>query len=139
MSSYLSIYAVPKRKSEDEEKKHILLTSYSRSSEMYSYFNETIHPAYIGMEGESQYTTITKSDVATVIQNFDRDIKKSEMRLTEYEKYAKDNPDYIEDILDLKEYIQGLQYWRDKASFIEDMIDDVEYIGEVEEICCNID
>ena len=59
MSSYLSVYIVPKRKSEEEEKKHILILSYSRSSDIYRYFDENIHPAFIDIE-DTRYTILDK-------------------------------------------------------------------------------
>ena len=42
--------------------------------------------------------------------------------------------------MELKEYIEDLQYWKDKTSFIQDLIDDIGYHGNgIEEVCCNID
>lgn len=139
MSSYLSIYIVPKRKSKEEKKQHIVLATYSRSTDIYSYFDENIHPAFIGSNEETPYTTLTKENVGEVLQDFGNDISKSKTRLTEYEKYAKDNPEYIDDIISLKEYIQDLQYWKDKISFIMDILDDMDCYEEIEEVCCNID
>lgn len=57
----------------------------------------------------------------------------------EYEKYARDNPDYIQEIIELKQYISDLQYTQGKVTFIEDMIDDIDFYEEIEEVCCNID
>lgn len=136
MSSYLSFFIVPKRKNEKEEKKHIIIASYSRSTELYQYFDENVHPTYSGSEQE--YTILNKESVASVLADFDSDINKSRTRLNEYEKHVKDNPEYIDDIISMKEYIQDLEYWRNKASFIQDMIDDMSCYEEIEEICCNI-
>ena len=122
MSSYLSIYIVPKRKSDKEEKKHIIVAAFSRNSEIYQYFNENIHPAYNGNK-EHPYTIITSS----------------KDRLMEYEKYAKDNPDYIQEIIELKQYISDLQYTQGEVCFIEEMVDGIDFYDEIEEVCCNID
>ena len=138
MSSYLSIYIVPKRKSEEEEKKHILVAAFSRNSEIYQYFNENIHPAYNGNQ-EHPYTTITKDRIQDVITDLSRDISSSKDRLMEYEKYAKDNPDYIQEIIELKQYISDLQYTQGEVCFIEEMVDDIDFYEELEEVCCNID
>lgn len=138
MSSYLSIYIVPKRKSKEEEKKHILLSSYSRNTDLYQYFNENIHPVFIGNSEKTPYTTLTMKDIQDVIKDMSQDILKSQNVLTEYEKYAPHNPEYIQDILETKEHISNLQYWKDKISFIEDMIDNIPYYEEIEEVCCNI-
>lgn len=139
MSSYLTIYIVPKRKSEKEEKKYIPLTSYSRNSEIYQYFYENIHPAYIGNEEPVSYTVLTSENIATVLTDFVDSISKTQTRLTEYEKYASGNPEYIDEIIELKEYIKNLQYWKDKTSFVYDIINDINIFSEIEEVCCNID
>ncbi len=138
MSSYLSIYIVPKRKSDKEEKKHIIVAAFSRNSEIYQYFNENIHPAYNGNK-EHPYTTITKDKIQDVITDLSRDISNSKDRLMEYEKYAKDNPDYIQEIIKLKQYISDLQYVQGEVCFIEEMIDSIDFYEEIEEVCCNID
>jgi len=136
MSSYLSFFIVPKRKSGKEKKKHIILASYSRNTEIYQYFDENVHPTYCGSDRE--YTTLTSESVASVLSDFEEDISKSKTRLNEYEKYVKDNPEYIDDIISMKEYISDLEYWKAKASFLADMLSDMDCYEEIEEICCNI-
>lgn len=139
MSSYLSFYVVPKRKSKEEEKQYIILTAYSRNCDMYQYFNENLNIAYAGNK-EDEYTTLTAEDVNLVINDFKKDIDNSFKRLVEYEKYAANNPEYIDEIVELKKYIEELQYWKDKISFIADMISDTGfYSSGIEEVCCNID
>lgn len=137
MSSYLSFYIVPKRKSDSEEKQHIILTSFSRNSDIYQYFWENINPAYCG--NEEKYTTLTKENVRRVIDDFEKDIDSYQKRLIEYEKYAGTQPDYIEEIINLKEEIENLIYWKNKTSFIQDIIEDISIYDKIEEICCNID
>lgn len=139
MSSYLSFYVVPKRKSEAEPKDYRIVVSYSRSCEIYQRFSEEMFIAYAG--NEDKYTTLDLDSVTRVIKSFNDDIKKAQNRLTEYEKYASTNPDYISEIIDMKEYIEELQYWRDKTSFIQDMVEELSYNYEsgIEEICCNVD
>lgn len=142
MSSYLSIYIVPKKKSDKEEKRHILISSYSRNTEIYQRFSENINPVFIGMEsskGEIPYTTIGKEGISAIMRDFDSDINSAKSHLIEYEKYALNNPKYIQEIISTKDYISDLQYWRDKTSFIEDMVNDVGFNDAIEEVCCNID
>ncbi len=138
MSSYLSIYIVPKRKSEEEEKKHILVAAFSRNSEIYQYFSENINPVYIGNK-EHSYTTITKDKIEDVITDLSRDISSSKNVLVEYEKYAKDNPNFIQDIIELKQHISDLQYTQGEVCFIEEMVDSIDFYEKIEEVCCNID
>ena len=136
MSSYLQFFIVPKRKSDKELKKHIILATYCRSSEIYQYLDENIHPAWAG--NEEKYTTLTLENLALVFKDFDNDINKAKVRLTEYEKYASKNPDYIQEIIETKEYIQDLEAWKNKLTFIEDILDDITCYEEIEEVCCNI-
>jgi len=137
MSSYLSFFIVPKRKDlQKEPKKHIITASYSRSTEIYQYFDENIHPVWAG--NEEKYTTLTLENLALVFKDFDNDINKAKARLTEYEKYASNNPDYIQEIIETKEYISDLEAWKNKLTFIEDILDDMSCYDEIEEICCNI-
>lgn len=138
MSSYLSIYIVPKRKSEEEEKKHIIVATFSRNTELYQYFDENINPAYIGSK-EHPYTTITRKSISDVIADLDKDIDSSKDRLVEYEKYAKDNPNFIQNIIELKQHISDLQYTQGEVCFIEEMVDSIDFYEEIEEVCCNID
>ena len=136
MSSYLSFFIVPKRKSDKEPKKHIILAAYSKNSDIYQYFDESIHPVWSG--NEEKYTTLTSEDINYVLKDLSKDIDRLQKRLTEYEKYAKDNPEYIDDILALKESIQDLSYWKSKVSFLADILDDIPCYQEIEEICCNL-
>lgn len=138
MSSYLSFYIVPKRKSDKEEKKHIIIASYSRSSEIYQRFYENLGVAYIA--DEQKYTTLSKEDIYRVKSDLKEDIEKTVKRYTEFERYAKDNPDYINEIIELKEYAEDLEYWKAKISFLQDIVEEAGmYSSGIEEVCCNID
>lgn len=136
MSSYLSFFIVPKRKSEKEEKQHIILTTFCRSSDVYQYFDENIHPVWAG--NRTEYTTITSTEVNEVLKDLEGDITKAKGRLTEYEKYASKNPEYIDEIISTKEYLQDLEYTKAKISFIEDILDDMDCYDKIEELCCHI-
>lgn len=137
MSSYLSIYIVPKRKTKEEPKKYITLVSYSRNTDIYQYFSDVISPVYAG--NEAKYTSLTNASISMVLYSFKEEIDSSKKRLVEYEKYAINNSDYINEIIELKEYIENLQYWKDKTSFIQDLIQEIDFDSEIEEVCCNID
>ena len=137
MSSYLSFFIVPRRKDlQKEPKKHIIIASYCRSTEIYQYFDENIHPVWAG--NEEEYTTLDLEQIGSVIHEFEKDISKAKDRLNEYEKHVKDNPEFIDEIISTKEYIQDLEYWKNKTTFIEDMLDDMSCYEEIEEICCHI-
>ena len=137
MSSYLSVYIVPKRKSEKEEKKHILILSYSRSSDIYQYFDENIHPAFVGVE-DTRYTPLNKENLGVVLSDIGKDIDRAKSRLELYEKYASSNAEYIEEIMSQKEYLEDLEYCKTQISVIEDIVDNAEFYDDIEEVSCNI-
>lgn len=135
MSCYLNIYITPKRKSETEEKKHLILLSYSRSSDVYEYFDHNLDIPRTGKE--EKYLVLNKESVELVITDFKEDIKKAETRLTEYEKHVKDNSELIEDIISMKEYIEDLKFDLHTTYFILDLIINNDIYEEFEEISCN--
>lgn len=139
MSSYLTFYAVPKRENKEEPKKRLVLTAYSRSSDVYQYFHENLHVAYAADDTENSYTTLTSSDISTVLEDIRRDIQRAKDRLVEYEKYASTNAEYINDIIDTKKLVSELQYVEGKIAFLEDMVEDISAgCSSFEELCCNI-
>lgn len=135
MSSYLSFYIVPRRKSDKEPKRHILISSYSRNSDIYKAFEENISIVWSG-DG-NKYTTLTQDNVNLVQNDLANDISKTKDRLVEYEKYASSNPEYIQEIIETKEYLSDLQYTQAKISFIADMLEDMNFYDNIEEICCH--
>lgn len=137
MSSYLNIYLVPKRKDKKEKKQYLLLTSYSKSCDIYQAFYENINPVFTG--NESKYTTLTDVNIQEVIVDLNEAIKSYKERLELYNKYAKDNPDYIEEIIGTKELLQDYQSTYNIASSIKDIIEDtLNDYNDFEEVCCNI-
>lgn len=138
MSSYLTFYAVPRRKSKDEKKQYIELISYSRSNDIYQLFNDNLQIVWAG--NEEKYTSINKSDIDLLYSELNKDIDSATERVELYEKYAHDNRDYIEDIIETRHYIKDLQETKSKLSFLCDIITDAEMLdySGVEEICCNI-
>mgnify|MGYP004483705271 CR=1 FL=1 len=138
MSSYLSFYIVPKRKSSEEPKKHILLLAFSRSSYIYQYFNDNVRITWIGNNEETPYTTLTMEDIHRVLEDISSDMDSSKRRLVEFEKYAAKNSDYVNEIISLKEYISELQYVKHQTEFIALLLDGMEFYEEIEEVCCNI-
>lgn len=138
MSSYLSFYIVPKRKSSEEPKKHILLLAFSRSSYIYQYFNDNVRITWIGNNEETPYTTLTMEDIHRVLEDISSDMDSSKRRLVEFEKYAAKNSDYVNEIISLKEYISELQYAKHQTEFIELLLDGMKFYEEIEEVCCNI-
>lgn len=123
MSSYLTIYGVPKN-----EGKPIDIVSFSRSHCIYSAICDEVNVAWAG---ESEvYTNLNTSDLDGVIHSIEEDIKSSAERLTLYEKYAANNPDYIEEIILLKEYleeaVEKVRYEEVDSEQIYEVIDELD-------------
>lgn len=133
MSSYLNIYLVPKRKEEKEEKKYLLLMSYSRNSDIYQFFQENINPRYTG------YTSLSPDNMQLIIDDLENEIESSKERLELYDKYARDNPDYIQEILSTREILNDYRSTLDTVNAIKDIVENIEDgYSDFEEVCCNI-
>lgn len=140
MSSYLTFYLVPKVKDNEPERKPISLISYSRSSDVYQYFNDTLNVAYIGMGDEPQYSELTVSMVDEVLDDLRADISKIENRVTEYEKHAAGNTEIIDEIISQKEYADDLKWALNKIEFIRDIVmESTHSWNDYNKVLCNVD
>lgn len=131
MSSYLNIYGVPK------EGEPIKIVSFSRSHCVYSAFCDTMNIAWAG-EGKV-YTDLTTADVEQVIKDINSDLKNASSRLQAYEKYASQNPEYIQEIISLQEYIEELTATMHYCEMIGTIVmhSSLSFSG-FSKICCNI-
>lgn len=136
MSSYLTFYIVPK----EEGSKPISLLSYSRSNEIYQYVNDAINPAYAGLEGETQYTELTKDRISRVIEDLESDIRQARTRVSEYERHAAGNFKVIEEIISQKEYIKDLENALITVKFIEEIVEEADKSwSDYDKVLCNVD
>ena len=136
MSSYLTFYIVLK----EENSKPISLINYSRNTDVYQYFDEVIHPTFVGMGDEPKYTELTVSKVNEVISELKQDITKATKRVSEYEKQAAGNAELIEEIISQKEWIEDLEYSLRKIEFIRDIVQEASYSwGSYNKVLCNVD
>lgn len=131
MSSYLNIYGVPK------EGEPIKIVSFSRSHCVYSPFCDTLNIAWAGEN--KVYTDLTTSDVEQVIKDISSDLKSANSRLQIYEKYASQNPEYIQEIISLQEYIEELNTTIHYCEMIGIIVmhSSLSFSG-FSKICCNI-
>lgn len=144
MSSYLTFYLVPKKarkkynynaeesntETEIELSKGLplVLASYSRSSDIYSAFNDELHPAYAGME--EKYTELTVADCNRVIESIQEDIKSIEARLNINYKMLKEggySSELWEDIHSMEKYL----------SEQKDTLSEARHICSIVEECTN--
>jgi len=136
MSSYLTFYLVPKA----EDSKPLDLISYSRNTDVYQYFEEVLHVAYIGNGDEKQYTELSTSKVDRVLEELRNDISKAQKRMAEYEKHANGNTEIIEEVIGQKEYIEDLEYALHKIEFIRDIVVEATYsYCDYNKVLCNVD
>lgn len=136
MSSYLTFYIVPK----EEGSKPISLISYSRSNEIYQYFNDSLSISYAGNGDEINYTELTVSHVDKVIEDLKCDIDKSKTRLQEYEKHASGNLEIIEEILNQKDYLNDLEGTLYQIYCIRNIVEESTYDwNDYNKVLCNID
>ena len=136
MSSYLSFYLVPKA----EDSKPLNLICYSRNTHIYQYFEETIHPTYIGMGDEAQYTELNVQKVDEVLEAMKEGISRYQRQISEYEKHAGGNADIIEYILELKEELDILEWSLHKVEFIRDIVYEASCSwNDYNKILCNVD
>lgn len=146
MSSYLTFYAVPRRKSEKEPKERLALSAYSRGSDIYQYFDENMSIAFFSSESDENYTTITPTDMAKVLDDIRKDIQRTKTRLLEYERVmmakdtdTKDTLETINEYIETKDWLSELQLCEGMVTFLEDMVEETGYDNSsFEEICCNI-
>ena len=133
MSSYLNIYA----KFKDDSREPLLLVSYTRSSEVYQYFEQEIHPIFMGMD-EIKYTDLTFDNTGLVCDALISEIKKLSKRIEEYEKHAGGNLEIINEIIALKEYKEELKNALSECAFIKMLTGETQYSYTKYTLACNI-
>lgn len=149
MSSYLNFYLLPK----ESKKKYtsdgeieiklstepLNLCNYTRSSDIYQAFNDTLNIAYAG--NEEKYTELTKDKMKQVIDDVKSDLEKAEKRLEINYKILREhyNDDIWSEIHSSEEYVSDLKNVIKQLSYFEDLLDDVsdEY-NDFQKILINI-
>ena len=146
MSSYLTFYAVPRRKSKEEPKERLTLSAYSRGSDIYQYFNENMSIAFFSSESDENYTTITPTDISKVLDDVRKDIQRIKNRMMEYDRImmakstdTKSTLESIDEYIETKDWLSELQLCEGMITFLEDIVEETSYSNSsFEEICCNI-
>lgn len=133
MSSYLNIYA----KFKDDSREPLLLMSYTRSSDVYQYFEQEIHPIFMGTD-EIKYTDLTFDNTGLVCDALISEIKKLSRRIEEYEKHAGGNLEIINEIISLKEYKEELKDALSECAFIKMLTGETQYSYTKYTLACNI-
>lgn len=139
MSSYLSFYLVPKKTKkkysfspeggEKEEEIEIskgvplLLMCYSRNNEIYQAYNDTLNPAYCGME--EKYTELTYEDAKRVVSEYESDVKSTEKRLEVTYKMLKEggyHEDLFSEIQSSERYLEEQKETLEELKFIANLV-----------------
>lgn len=157
MSSYLTFYLVPKktRKKYDFNKDDgsteievelstgtpLVFLSYSRSNEIYQAFNETLNPAYAGME--EKYTELTIGNCDLVITELEKEIRSTEKRLKINYKMLKEggySSELWEDIHSMEEYLEEQQSTLEEVKNIRNIVYEcTEGYNDFEKVLINVD
>lgn len=155
MSSYLTFYLVPKKTrktyyqsdngEEKEEKlsegKPLSLMYYTRSSEIYQVYEDTLNPAYCG--NEEKYTELTSEKARQVVSEYESDIKKTENRLRIDYKMLKEggyNQELWDDIHSMEDYLSEQKDILNDIKSIADLVDRVyNDCGDFEKVLINVD
>lgn len=58
------------------------------------------------------------SDITAMLNNIDEDLCQATKRLLEYERYAHQNSDLIQDIIEQKEYIEEIKKIKHQIKFL---------------------
>lgn len=154
MSSYLTFYLVPKKITgkynfqteqieETEVSKGIPLVydSYSRNSDVYQAFWESLHPAYCG--NEEKYTELTPQKVEQVLADRREYISKVEFRLNTLYEMLKNggyNEDLFSEIMSTSEHLKEENEALNEIKAISKMVYSIyEGYGDFEKILINVD
>ena len=157
MSSYLTFYLVPKktRKKYDFNKDDghtetevelstgtpLALISYSRNNEIYRAFNETLNPAYAGME--EKYTELTMDGCKLVIEDLESEIKSTEKRLEIDYKMLKEggySSELWEDIHSMEEYLSEQKETLESVREIYSLVHEcTQGYNDFEKVLINVD
>lgn len=157
MSSYLTFYLVPKktRKKYDFNKDDghteievelstgtpLVLVSYSRSNEIYRAFNETLNPAYAGME--EKYTELTTDGCKRVIEDLESEIKSTEKRLEIDYKMLKEggySSELWDDIHSMEKYVSEQKETLESIRHICSLVNECSNgYNDFEKVLINID
>ena len=108
MSSYLNIYLVPKRESETEEKKHLLLCSYCRNNDIYDYLQPEVTYAYKGDGTEElNYTELAEDTLKDIVSDITKTIQANKERIEiNYRLKTEDSADNIYELQDRNKELQ---------------------------------
>lgn len=157
MSSYLTFYLVPKkaRKKYDFSKDDghtetevelstgtpLAFLSYSRNNEIYRAFNETLNPAYAGME--EKYTELTTDGCNRVIADLEEEIKSIEKRLEIDYKMLKEgcySSGLWEDIQSMENFLSEKKKILEELQYISSIVREcTEGYNDFEKVLINID
>lgn len=112
MSSYLNI-CIPL-----ENDKRITIGNWSRSSDIYTAFNENCNVPY----GSNNAAELTTTELSHVYNDTKEEIEKTKKRLNELEKHANGNIEIIDEILEWKDYIESQQKVLNYVNVLQDIL-----------------
>ena len=156
MSSYLNFYLVPKKTRQKHifedgqnkieeiklsEGKPLFLRSYSRGSEIYQSYNDTLCIEYGGME--DKYTDLTYDKANRVVEEYKDSVLKTEKRLETDYKMLKEggySSELWDEIHSFEDYLSEEKNTLSELEWIADFVSEIngDYC-DFEKIIINID
>lgn len=135
MSAYINIYLTPKTNPEQ----HLLLFNRCRNNALYEYLSENINIEYIH-NGVIKYTDISSEEINKIINVIKDKICDMHKRLNVYQSQISSNKDFINDIIETKDFIDELNASLVEFYIILSILNDIETgISDFIKISCNID
>lgn len=133
MSSYLNIYLVPK-----ENKTPLLFNSYSRSTDVYQYCYDEVHPVFV----DAGYTDLTTKEAKQIVDACRADIEKYKKDYNNKYDIIKGNLtlELVEDLMQIKTAYQDLEESLVELNQIYQYVNDInEGYTDFEKVVINID
>ena len=140
MSCYLNIYLVPKSKEENKEAKPLFLTQFSRNSDVYSCFEESVAVPYMGIdENKEVYSQLTSDDMRSALGSIEGMLTNMKDRIaTLYKIIEKSyNEDLKNDIVDTESYIKELEETKSTIEKIKFIVDECGEYSDFEKVVVN--
>lgn len=127
MSEYLNIYLVPKRSKDEEPKKPVYITSYSRSTDEFDAITEEVAVPY--SNDKEQYAELTSKAMQYVCEQQENEVKDCDDRIKKRQEALRyiTNGEAIETVLC---EIDSITKYRDEQQATLDELRHIQWLVE---------
>lgn len=134
MSSYLSIYGIPK-KERDPNQKPMCIAYFSSSNPIYTAFWENNKVVY--SSNDETYTDLTVEDIEDILDDLEEQLKKHKSYYEAFKQYGQKEENYIGEILNWEETIRDAEFIIAQIELIKLIIEQVEINSCFEKFVCS--